>query len=156
MYSLKLIVLSVFAMDKIPRTSIASSNSFISAILVKYIIGYWGSVTPWMIFHWTTLCKCCYCCCQVLWNESEDPQVQMILYSWSQFLWECDECLPTSNMFYCKVGYSILCISQRWNIAMNLSSQTLKIISTINTIVTVGFRWFFVPMKYFVPCTYLK
>ena len=26
--------------------NIYSSNSFISAILVKYIIGYWGSVTP--------------------------------------------------------------------------------------------------------------
>ena len=33
----------------------------------------------WLEFwYWIwTLCKCCHCHCQVLWNESEDPQVQM-------------------------------------------------------------------------------
>ena len=86
MYLLKLIVLiwkTGFAVDVWITKDGYSSSSFISAILiqVKYVTEHWVFITPWMVFHWTTLCKCCYCYCQVLQNESEDSLVQLTLKS---------------------------------------------------------------------------
>jgi len=77
---------------------IYSSNNFISAS-VKYTIGYWGSVTPWMVFHWTILCRCCYCTVECLEMRVRIHRCKMILYPWSQFPWECDECY-SSHVFH--------------------------------------------------------
>ena len=55
-----------FAMDAWITKDGYSGSSFISAVLIqiKYVIEY-GFIMPWMVFHLTTLCKSCYCYCQV-------------------------------------------------------------------------------------------